>query len=664
MRMLSALVVAAAVVAGWPQVVAAQSQPWDGSAPAAAVDAPVGEGPAQVTAGEDWATRPLDDGRWAVPLEAIGFGEVQVPEAPGAAVEVDVTSVAVLQPVGLSTEVVSGAHPVEVDILVDGVQVDGFALDADAVRPLVVDLPAGSTSVRFEARRTDDPRCDVPERTGLIRLRHSALLTDGAALHPTDIGAFLRPPIGRVHIEVPADRSPAVDAAVLEAAAILARVAPGLQDVMVGTTAEHDDGPFDRRIRFIERDQAGVKVVDGLLTISGRGTDLADQVRALASEAATLTGVDELVATGGDVDPGTFALGEQVPVASLATRTRVEGAYHLELAIPLDQTAFAAPVRRYDVRLGGIASPPPGDAAQDTQLSLVVDGELEEVVAVQRNGRFDVQFAVEGSAVGRLTTVVLVLDGVRTCGDTSQWTLQVDSGSWVSATGGQSLAPGFERFPQVATAALAVYPGRDLTDLALAATLVARLQEESVRALHVEVVSRDDAIDPRATLIAAGADQDMLEAWAAPVIPGRRLVDGDTALAVDQDDHGLVLQAFSTSRAVDVLAANAGTGSPAVSPDVLAGVRWSELRDAVAVADDDRLVFALGPTDTTSAVTLLDDLRPATDGASRRLFVAGFTIMVTVAVFALAVVRSVAALRRRLERRWAIDAAAVVSESG
>ncbi len=599
-----------------------------------------------------WALAPDAEGQWLMPLEVLGAGDVLLAESPDEPIVVDLTDTGGVVR-GFHGELVAGGHAVRVTIGDDHQVRYEVDLEPGEVHPISIEVDEDADALVFSAIRLDDNECDVLVREHLFRLRRGVVRID--ATEPGDpvgdLKTFLRSGVGAIHIGAHHDRSPIVDRAALEAAAILSRRYPGAQFVTVGdvSSASGERTPFRRVIRLVEDDQPGLLLSDGVLVISGSGDSLLAQVRALDTDAVRVAGLTQVTAIEGVAEEEPRRLGVQLPITEVARRTQVTGAYHLELPIVADQAFFGGPVERYEVRLGGIASPPPGNAARDVQLSLHVGDELVDVIELARNGRFDTQLVLEGEAIERSTVMRLVLDGVRTCGDRSQWSLQLDHSSWIRADAGQALPPGFERFPQNALNGLSVYVGDGIEELGLAAALVGKLQEESPHLIDLSLIERAAAESPSGTVLAVGADADLLAGWQAPLIPGRHVGDATMSLRIDamSTTHDLMLQAFSAHGRADVLAANVAGHTGMGLPPALAGAVWADLRGNTAIAAEDDLSLALTTSGAPARQDLLADLTAPDDRSSRSLFVTGLATAMVVAVAGLVVNRVVGTMRRR-----------------
>ena len=609
----------------------------------------------------DWATTPTPSGQWILPLDALGYGQTIVTTTADALVELDIPEAGGPTPSRFETTLRAADTATRVTITDNAGTATEFIVDAGTEADVSLELDATTTGLAITAEalhRRDN--CDVQPRPELVRLVDSVILYDGTTTPAETVGEFFGAALGAVHFGIDPELSDSTTEAVLNATTRLAARYPGELAVTVATTAEAGDAgldrfdpqpPFARVIELREQHDAFLAVEDGRLVIGGTGEELQAQITGLSDAMLSAVTADRVIVEPQPEAKREKRFGTNIPLADItAGRLRTQGAYHLELNIDLDQTYFGGPVAEYALRLGGIASPPPGPNADELQLSLWVQDELEDVVPVESDGRFDIQFTIPGERIGRNTLVRLVLDGVRECGHWSQWSLQLDSGSWVEATSGQRLPSGFGRFPQNIDDHLAVYPGRTTRELAVAAGFVGQLQDQHDQLITIEMVDRQTAIDARTVTMAVGPDADFLEAVQAPLNPDGGSANGAGATFELDSPVGDVaaLQAFVTPDGEDMIVVDlppdvAQDGLPAA----LRGARWTAVDGNVALLRDGALRGITGPEAAPPETLLLDDIpveRPAT---GRELFVSGFTAVAIGAGLAFLGYRTVRRVRRR-----------------
>ncbi len=176
---------------------------------------------------------------------------------------------------------------------------------------------------------------------------------------------------------------------------------------------------------------------------------------------------------------------EDVGVRRLVT----SGSRVLQLPISLPQATFGEPVSEIQIRIGGL-SIASGLTTEKPSLSLWINDNLQDSIVPDDSGRFDIDFVLEGAQLERDNLIVIRSDLALGCGqELPTHELQIDSGSWVDAESGQSLAPSLDRFPQVVIEELAVAAGSTDAETETALTIVAALQASSPVQLDPEAVS-------------------------------------------------------------------------------------------------------------------------------------------------------------------------------
>lgn len=614
----------------------------------------------------DWAFAPVDGG-WALPLEHLGWGPALVATTAEPTIIVEIPQVAGLLAsrfegaLELSDHVVSA----EVRVLAQGEELSVLALEGGERVDLVVDLPPDTTELSIEVDAASPSECALHERADLARVRDGALLFSGTPTVATALSEVLPIALGAVEFVVPPESSPGVDQAVVAIGARLAARYPGsLQVVVTDHPSSGALRPFLLAIEVDESPETGLELTpQGRLRISGVGTELQRQLDALDGDLLTLAATTSVTVAPDGEGPKTGVTvdrrSEEVPLsdvpgASLATSE----ARHLVVGVELRQAFFGGAVGSYTVRLGGLATPPPGEASGDVQLALRIDDELIDVVPVGRDGRFDTQFDIKSDQVGPTNLVQLTLDGVEACASSSRYAIQIDRGSWVRADVGEALPPGFDRFPQAAGEGLAVYPGRGLAQLATAAQIVGMLQDESPQPIETLVVDRSELLSVEMPAVVVGPDAELLLDLGAPVSKeAGEITSGDThVVGADGLEGTSTLQAFTAATSgsdvivVDLAPRVSAEGvEPAGLPVQLAELGWSSLHGQVVQLDADGAprgvdIDAVTPSESAGALAPLAPLDAPRQESPRRSFVDGLVIALGASLVVMAGLR----LSRRL----------------
>lgn len=609
------------------------------ASPVRADETAAGEAPAAPTRSEigvEWASTSVE-GLWALPLEYLGYGPALVATAAEPSVTLPVPPVAGMAPRRFETVVELADHVegAEVRVVATGETLNSLMLAAGERQDLVVELPLGTAELTLLVTPTEGGTCPVPDRADLARFRDGAVWYEGRPAAPSSLADVLPVAVGVTRFVVPAESSPGIDAAVLDLTSRLAARYPGAQQVEVRAETEPVGplGPFGLTVVVDESPQAGVSLVDGALVLSGTGTELTAQLAAVDGDVLALADTDRVVLTGDAVSPSEDHRGRRVPFGDVPGAVlAANGARHLEVGAELSQASFGGSVDSYRLRLGGLATPPPGHG-DDVQLALRIDGELIDVIPVAENGRFDTQFNIAGEQVGATNFVQLTLDGVEACESATRFAVQIDRGSWVEASPGDGALGGFARFPQAGRGTVAVFPGRGLSQLTAAAELVAMLQEATPNRLVVEVVDRSEAAITDRPLLAVGADVELLGQLDAPLQGEAGYLDttGTQLRAADGLGEHVTLQAFASAEGVDVVAVDLAEGSddPGL-PATFVAAGWSALGGHLVQLDDSGrpTVLDLGPPTTDRAAELapLADIATDSGPSPRRHFLDGLGI--------------------------------------
>ncbi|MCB0914142.1 MAG: hypothetical protein KDC23_00355 [Actinobacteria bacterium] len=462
---------------------------------------------------------------------------------------------------------------------------------ADITIPLdeasVVD---GAIPVTLTARFLDDLGCaDVDISEGVVARVNEAIITySGAPENPTTPADFFSAAVRTITLVTADDQVSFTSPAVLQAAASLATEFPRAQ---ISTGQGADAGPYARIVEFIP-DAGPVQVtVDAVgatprMVLRGDAASLVPAAAALGSTDLALatdpqsSALSQTGATGTALSLRWSDVGGQAPV--------LEGLGTVSQAVTLAQTRFGGPISELEVKVSGTYIPVPTNAG--ATVSLLINDRL---VASERLGdgyTYTLQGTVTPEDMTRNTQVKVELDSAPIGGDcrAAIWVPRVDidaNASTFTAKPGQTLPPGFERFPQVLRGELPVAfaKGPNPADLSNAVDLVASVSRLEVNAPAVSVVSVEefDSSSQSALLINAGPQESTSLGAPLPFDPKRSPVTSDPSFSVTVERPFAAFEAFENSgRDLLMLGAFPADDVP------LAASLQTDLATAVAPAPD------------------------------------------------------------------------------
>ncbi len=331
----------------------------------------------------------------------------------------------------------------------------------------------------------------------LMRILDSQFYLERIDDVPTTIADFFPPVMTDVVIVTEPEPGAAVTGAAYNVAAAMARRYPVLPNFTLSTELDNPPmgpGSFSRTIVLRDRTEPSIKLGQ---TFQGSYLELAgpagvlEQLAGMLSEPEMgLIANQAAMADLPEIDRSNDDLLERRSLEDVGVRRLVtSGSRVLQIPIPLPQAAFGEPVSDIQIRVGGL-SVASASIAEKPALSLWVNGNLQDSIVPDESGRFDIDFVLEGAALKRDNLVVIRSEIALECGqELPTHELQIDAGSWVDATPGQSLPPSLDRFPQVGIDQLAVASGGSASEVSTALTMVAALQAASPIDLNIVAVS-------------------------------------------------------------------------------------------------------------------------------------------------------------------------------
>ncbi|MHB1211669.1 MAG: hypothetical protein ACYC0W_05330 [Candidatus Nanopelagicales bacterium] len=388
-----------------------------------------------------------------------------------------------------------GANYIEMDAETGGDF--SLAVPAEAVR---------ERNLTIEVRNT----LDLPKEECVFDTTTTETISDlvlgfvGIETPPTTIAGFFSPPVKKVTIVAGASTVPEAEV-VLAAAGAMARRYDRDIDIVVMTPDEFAADPAvldpsagpERIIQLVPDDTASVQVVvddPGVprLTISGPASQLSDAASSLESVGLGLAAIpeaSELSET--EVNPANPTL----TLAELgAPKPTMSGLGRLEYTIAMSQDRFGGPIQSFAVHLEGVHTPVQ-DAGAATA-SILWNDQLIASQLVTNDDQFTADVNVDPSLVRRDNFLTIRVDAVNNSGGcnaagnaTQGFQMDIDgNASTVSATPGEALPEGFERFPQAFGGQLRIAFGSGpLTPelVKAGASMVISLQRSAINPLDV-----------------------------------------------------------------------------------------------------------------------------------------------------------------------------------
>lgn len=499
-----------------------------------------------------------------------------------------------LTPVALSTTITGGTGPAAAaGTYTLSVGTASAQVDSRTGGAVNLALPAGtgrngSIEISLSASIVDAAGCpydtDAVARVSLVTVSYL-----GTPTAPTSLADFFSPALKTIAVVADPGTTEFTAPAILQATSTLASA---YSRVELATVAPTEPDPYARIVRFVPTaGQVSTKVDTAApvatLVISGEPTVLVTAAAALGSDNLSLgagspdaqnlreqgTPPDSLTLTWGDV-------GNDSP--------SLIGHGLMEESVNVSQARFGGPISALAITVIGTHTPTAPNA--NTTASLLVNGKLLASTRLLDNDSFTLSGLLASNAIQRSNTVTLQVETVTFGSNCRSTTVpaRVDinaDGSTFVATPGQSLQPGFGRFPQVLNHKLPVSfaTGPNPADLANAANIVAALSRLDSVAPAVSVIAPSQFIDSNQAGLMVGAGSEQSTALQAPLRfePWRTLTATPTEFTVTVDSPFAALEGFTNGER-DVLLLGA---FPASSPARAAALQ-TELASKVVLLPD------------------------------------------------------------------------------
>ena len=436
-------------------------------------------------------------GRWRLPLERAGLGPEVRLAGPDGTAELELPV-----PPGMRASAVTARMQLPADLERGTIEVRAGSRrltlarlrgpDRNLTLPLggLAGGPDGRVAVTLAVRLdTADDICAQTVAGTAVVLAAPALLLTGTPVRPSTVAGFWPPALTELTVLVGAEPSIAAREAVLDLAGALAARYQGQRPVVRVRRAPRGRPPvaarpFAATVTVRDTGRARIGLVPGTTGVALDVAGPAGQLPALALEAASASTLvtEREAAPSGPVAPESReagpALSTRRSLAALGvTRLTASGAGRLRIPIAFSQAQLGGPAEIVQVRLLGTHTPVP--TAASASLAVLADGVQQLTTALTDSGQLDATVELGLGQLHRDTLVEARVDYAPPSGRCARgfapMTVQLSPASYVEREPGQSLGPGFGRFPQALGERVPVAVGPDPVALELAANLAAEL---------------------------------------------------------------------------------------------------------------------------------------------------------------------------------------------
>ena len=528
-------------------------------------------------------------------------------------------------------------------------------------------------SLQYSVGDSKDDVC--LEQGQIISLTDMAVTYSGTESTPKTVAQFLAPGVTAVNVVIPAgltDKTdPLIQAGLSAVGALSYRFGTGVPvELSFGTPDQTVVGvPGSRIVSFNNGENpvhTSITSNNGVpqLNITGTGDALASAASALGS--------NQLPLAGAAVTSGLSQSGAPEPVLTQSLsdfstpKPTVTGWGSHALFVGVQQSAFRGPISNISVHLVGTNTAMPTGVTATLNVywndfliasqvltehtTVDVSGNVPDSVLTSNNG-LKIEMTAIPPGGNCLTNLRLIPVGVYLDGEKST----------ITANRGQSIGPGFPRFPQALGENLPIAFGSGASaeqSAKDASLLVASLQLADANQLDVSLESFDDLASSSASGLFVGANEDDSNTLSAPLrLTQFRTVDSAVVFGVGIDQGYAALQAFpQNGRNLLML----GSWSPSEALDPQAQGIAQSLADYTYTTEggwtslsQDLLLGQVGtdPVElTTNAVTpqvvAVDEYRPY----------ALWALLAFFALFAVGLLRLITTRRQRRKLNKYVDA--------
>ncbi|MGB0385754.1 MAG: cellulose biosynthesis cyclic di-GMP-binding regulatory protein BcsB [Ardenticatenaceae bacterium] len=406
--------------------------------------------------------------------------------------------------------------------------------------------------------RSADDICLTAFTGAWFDLQSPMLVLAGDAAPPATVSEFLPSILTRVQIVLPENPSEAeADAALQIAATVTQRYAaerPIIEVLSLGEGVPSTPSPFERVVVIQEGGEDGMLLLEDetgwpYLRLQGSGIALRRQGGLLVNERSAVA-VAPAVRVLDFSEPDQIA-SEQITLGELdVANLQVTGVGRLEIPIAFSQSELEGPVNTIDLRLAGTYTPPVTGA--QAELSVLFNGALIHAEPLEGDGTFDIYLNVPNELVERDNELMARFDYTPAGGEckvgVQPFTGQLAEGSYLQVTRGQSIAPGFDRWPQVSfpSAVVGIEP-LNQTMLKSAVNTVIFMQRITKNQLQWSVEPWSDALVAEKPTVLVTTDSQAVSTLEPPLtLEEQRIIDNNDqqVLQVDLNMPLAVIQAF------------------------------------------------------------------------------------------------------------------------
>lgn len=465
----------------------------------------------------------------------------------------------------LATTIDAAVEPSDV---VDGVLAVGFSLDTtDAETDVLCGPPAGRD----------------------LTIDEVGLVTGGTPTAPTSIADFFSPAVTAIDVVVPTGADDALRAAGLAAVSSLASEYDAGTTIMLteaGATRPSLTAAQGRVVEFVAGDGDVTTAITTssdapILTISGAEADLAAAGAALGSSyagvatTATTTGLSQKVIPSSSLEHTLADFGSE--------RVVLGNAGQAASYTTITQSSFGGPVSSVELALSGTHTAIPSSITATMNVYwndfLVGSSVLGEDTAIDEKISVPTGVLEASNGLSVRLSAVQTSNGLCIGSQSLPIELFLDgTASTVTAERGESVAAGFDRFPQALGGRVTVAFGESAEGadaIRAAGALVASLQRVAAAPLALDVVSAADFVSSDLSGVLVGASPADAEALESPLrLAAFTTIAGNSAdFSVDTGAPYAALEAFSTGgREVVLLGGFTPDGAnPAVTSALQAG---------------------------------------------------------------------------------------------
>ncbi|MDO8731861.1 MAG: hypothetical protein Q7L55_04720 [Actinomycetota bacterium] len=381
------------------------------------------------------------------------------------------------------------------------------------------------------------------DSTSTASLDNAVLTYSHPVTPPTSIGTFLSPGLSQLTVQVGTKASVAEQQAALDAVAALVHLypVPTVVKLLVSNSSPDDDF-LNRTVVVQATDEAGVTASpgpsvtasatsaggtlevrpDGALYLTGAPEALAGTAFALADPALSLFEGKRLEHVAGTPDwaPATgktslFDLG--------ASRISMSGVGQLQSVIAINQPAFGQSLSSVQISLAGVITPLPEGAAG--RVDFLWNGTLIDSIGMSDTTKLNPLLSISSEQLNRDNQLTIDFSYVPASGRCTPQPLSarldIDTKqSYVTPSFGDSVPPGFQRFPQVLGAIVPIAfgsAGDPASLLQQAGDLIAALESSTPEQLAVNLVTANDFETARVAGLLVGAGASETDSLGAPL---------------------------------------------------------------------------------------------------------------------------------------------------